>query len=845
MAKVDGSLGSLVQGVSQQPSRARLPGQAEEQINVTNDEVFGMSRRPGTTIASQMSKYANDTQGHLDIEHGSIHIGTKVMTYMLRAGTEPLMTISNAGTSHPVHIPASVVPYMQTRVNDNPYGRRVLFKQMDNRTFVTNTHKTVQKLAGSPTDIVTDGAVVLCRGGKYAIGYRVDITIGSVTHGVGFCTPDGSIAAHGPKGQVAYIMDQLYKLFTDDAAASAAGTLPANEWVPTADTTSVTSAASRAWFDLHFTINLVGNHIIIRPKVAGSAYTVTAYETSNSDLLISTKEDAKKIAFLPTRAPLGMVTRIVGSLRKEDDYFLKWTVAGRTATGTVYDEDGIWAECTAPDEDYRLDPATMPHELVWDTANSRYTIKQLAWLDRRAGNDESNPFPKFVGQEIQDLVDFQGRAVFLHNDNMTMGKSDKYLDTFKQTATANLATDPINLRSTSTDGESKLIYGVAFNRDLVLFGTNKSQFMVSGRRTITGDTASIVLTSEFETDLRTRPQAIGQSIMFLSYTGKYTHVHEMFLSGTQNNHERRTVTDHIPRYIKGQASVFTANDGSNSAAIVGEDAKTVYIYEYMWIDDRRVQSAWSQWKFKCDVVHVTISEGVARITLRTASGGFVKTDLKLYRTDAAGLPFPLYMDMQQEITLNDQKTFTATVSGHGGDVSGVHVVSLDGTVPGSVVRTASVVLNAETTAPNTATITLPANYTGKVMVGELFKTRFIPTMPVLRDSDGVAVTQAELTITDFHITFEGSGPFDMTRVCSYEAPADYWTQRYSGRTLGDPDFKLGTVPIDSDTIDFPFSDLTTTSKLMIETMTHYPMTLTEIEWTGNLKNRSRRMINGG
>jgi hypothetical protein len=46
--KVNGSLASLVQGVSQQPPNQRRPGQHGEQINMMSDPVRGLSRRHGT-----------------------------------------------------------------------------------------------------------------------------------------------------------------------------------------------------------------------------------------------------------------------------------------------------------------------------------------------------------------------------------------------------------------------------------------------------------------------------------------------------------------------------------------------------------------------------------------------------------------------------------------------------------------------------------------------------------------------------------------------------------------------------------------------------------------------------
>lgn len=44
--KVDGSVKSLVQGMSQQPRQMRLPGQCTLQENMSSDPLLGLIRRP-------------------------------------------------------------------------------------------------------------------------------------------------------------------------------------------------------------------------------------------------------------------------------------------------------------------------------------------------------------------------------------------------------------------------------------------------------------------------------------------------------------------------------------------------------------------------------------------------------------------------------------------------------------------------------------------------------------------------------------------------------------------------------------------------------------------------------
>lgn len=861
MAKVDGSLGSLVQGVSQQPARARLPGQSEEQINVVNDEVFGMSRRPSTEVLATFQPFDEETGVSRVEEHGTVKMQSVKMPYLMRVSdTDPALKLIEDGVEKQVQIEAVSAPYLRTNQGENLYGRRILFKEMNNTVFVLNTQTEVAMLPEVPAYSDLNATVVYCRGGQYAVGFTIRFEIGGVTddHHVTFCTPDGSVVDDTEAGQVKYIVQQLYKLSTEAPTGAAAtdpgASVTAPELVPADDSSWVpeegkyyTSAGAYDAISNNFDVTMVGEYLVFSPKVSTLDYTITATETTGSELLVSVYDSVEDVGRLPNRAPVGHVVRIVGSNRSEDDYYMEWVVEGK-AVNTINDVKGYWEECTAPDLPYKLDPATLPQQLYLDEADDTYKIKPIEWDERSAGNDGSNPVPKFVGKMIQDIADFQGRAVFLHDTSVSMSQSDEYFNWFKQTASTKLATDPIHLRSTATEGDSQMVYAVPFNRDLILIGTNNSQYMINGRNTLTTDNASITLTAEFDIDLQTRPQPLGDSVLFPSFTGKFAHAHEMYLEGNADSHARRTVTDHVPRYIEGRPSTFSASDGANTAVMVAEDKKTLYVYEYLWLDNSRVQSAWNKWKFSMDVVHARIDEGILYLTHRTDSGGFVLTKTLLYKEDAEGLDHTIHMDYTSTVELSDSNQVYVPYSGNADDLENITVVQLNGGnyVDGDVLPIQSVV---DGTPPSSlvdyALVTLKVNVTGTVMTGSRFHTKLIPTMPYLRDGDGVAITGAEISISDFTMTFTDTGPFTMTRECVYENPEDYWSLRYSGRKLGDPQFVLGTAPVDSDKVDFPFEDQTTTSKLVLECDTHLPMTITEIEWRGNVRNRSKRLTNGG
>ena len=836
MPKVDGSLGSLVQGVSQQPTRARIPGQATEQLNIVNDEVFGMSRRPATEFVAAFNTVPSDTNGQTQVEYGPVYDDENtLLDYVLRTGPEPLLRVYKSGVAQTVVMDAAAIAYMATGY-DTVEGNRIVFSTIDGDMRVLNTEQIPATLADLPAG-VTDSTVVYLRGANFATRYTVTVVHGGQTLNFMYYTEDGSAANHLERTTTRYVMSRIEGMMSGVVGVSdynIVAEVPANNTAWASN-----GAAAGATFRTHFDYEIINDHLIITPKVANDPYTITATDSYGTDLFEAMKTTIKDVSKLPTRATVGHVVTVVGSNRSEDDYYLKWVVEGK-ALGDIENLTGIWEETTAPTQEFKLDPTTLPHVLT--RVGSTYTLAASEWDERKAGDDESNKMPNFIGEPIQDLIEFQGRTAFFHGQDVTTSATDKYTDMFNQTATISLITDPINVRSTSAVGNTTLKYAVTFNRDILVFGTNGSQFIFGGRQTISPSNATFVPVSSFDIDLNTRPSAIANNIPFMSYTGQYTQVHELFATGQDNNFDRRTLTNHVPRYIVGQPTMFANSDSANVMMVTGSDRTSVKVYEYLWVDNTRVQSAWSEWSFPAEIVSMYIDKGIAVFWTRSEHGALTMVRMELDKQDTEALSYPLHVDEWRKVTLNDTDTIAVAMS----DLTGTLVVKAsDGIklrVLSTVIANATQYTNGE---PQEGTITLSTTYTGDVYVGFRYKTRFVPTMPVMKDGDGVTITRAGISVADFLITFEQTGKFTMTRETDFEVPAAYWSLDYSGRTLGDPDFILGTVAIDDGQIDFPFSELTTTSRLVLECEEHTPMTLTDIEWSGQVNYTSKRLTNGG
>lgn len=836
MARVDGALGSLIQGDSQQPARARLPGQAEEQINLSNDEVFGLTRRAPTKHITSTTYFPDTVDGAPVIETGKLYdANADRFEYLLRTGSSPLLRLFDGDTERSVSDPNG---YLVTSTNISTHDK-IIFKNVAGKVLVLNTETVTAMLPDLPTSQTTAYSHIYAKGGQYFTQYRVEIVDGSGTWTLMYVTPDGAVAEDVTQINPTYIASQLYAIMTN--SATGVTTDPMSATLLPGEDTKWQTTGTMSHISTNYEVVQRGHVISIR-RNDDADFTLTCTESSGADTFYGLQVEVSDPSNLPTRAREGTTVTIKGATQSADDYYLMFNTEIGTSPGDFNDVEGIWEETTAPGQTYKLDPATMPHELV--KSGSNYIVQPLTWVERSAGDDDSNPKPHFIGQPLTDLADFQERLCVQHGREFSASRTNDEFNFFSQTATQLLDTDPINLRATSTDNDATLQYMVSFNKSLILFGTNNAQYLISGESGLSPATAAMSLTSEFEIDISVRPVPSGDNVYFTSNTGRYTQVHEMFVGSTVELHQRRTVTSHVPRYILGSAKLITTSDAANMVLVVADDLRTAYVYEYLWVDQKRVQSAWSRWTFDTDILSAQIDNNNLKMFLKHDNGSITIEEINLDKTENPDIDTTIHLDGWQDATLSNQTVFQITTP-H--DPDNIKVVQgANGAHPGSRLQTVSVVQDTVATgAVNTVTITLKKAFTGDVIVGGAYVSRYVPTMPIPKDQDGVAITSSRLIIQDFVLSYTDSGPFTVTRETPFAEPSQWWSLKYTGNTVGDPNFTLGSLPIDTGEFRFPFSDDSRNSKIAIESNEHFPMTFTEIEWTGMMRAKSRRLSNGG
>jgi len=794
--KVDGSLNSLIQGVSQQPARNRLPGQCTAQDNMSSNPVTSLTRRPPMEEIMKLFDDEDEAQFYdFDLGEGN--------QFVVAALPGDLKVFGMDGDEKTVTEVSDAFDYLD--------GGDLAFTTLDEVTYIANRTKTVELQATSKS-YVTTGSLVYLLGGQYGRVYTVNIVWSGGTYTASFTAPDGGSASHSAQITTTNIATQLK-----------------------------TNLDAVSGLNTNFTINRVDDVLYIQ-KVSSPTtqdFNVTVADGDGGVNMLVVNNTVKDANKLPRFAPHGYVVTIKGTEADVDDWYVEFVAdvdsAGNLPSlGAGFGRNGVWAECVAPATAYQFDLETMPHVLNYDEDTDSFTFSPGAWEDRAAGNENSNKNPTFVGRTIEDLAYFQGRLVMLSGPATIMSRTDKPYNFWKNSATILADSDRIDVQSTAK-GVRKMIRAIPHNRDLVIFA-NKGQFLVFGRNAITPQNSALILTTAFEADMSANPVPAGRNIFFGFKFGRFTGIREFFTQDSQDANDTRPITQHVTKYLEGNVVSLTST--SNFDILIVQTTtglKTLYVYEYTWLDEKKVQSSWSRWLMPDDVVHSFITESV--VSLITKKGdNYILNKIDLDVLNDEGINYNIRLDRKLKFT-GITTSIVAPYDVPQDDPEDLVFVQGDG-CPQPGLRAWVDEYDA-----GTDTYTFDRSMEGgDVYCGIRYRSSYIPTNPDYKDNNGVKISTGKLKVSKFLVACKETGKI-VTRVFSkYFADR---TVEFTGRFVGDLNSVVGEPAVTDTTFIVPFREDVENAEIEFYTDSFLPMTITDIQWKGQLTKKGQRIANGG
>jgi hypothetical protein len=363
-------------------------------------------------------------------------------------------------------------------------------------------------------------------------------------------------------------------------------------------------------------------------------------------------KEVDALSDLPVRGPDGFRVAVRGSAdASEDDYYLRF----ETNDGQSFGEGG-WVEDVGPDLDIALDPDTLPLQIV-NTGPNTFTVNKTGWAKRKSGDDETNPFPSFVGKKLNNFVFFKNRLGFIYEDSVVLSEAGELFNFFRTTVRTLLDTAPIDVTS-ATANVTNLRSSVAFQENLLLFA-DRGQFVLKGDP-LTNETITLEAVTNYDVNTSEDPLAVGSYVYFPFKRGNFLGMQEYSLNATTDVYDSDDITTQVPGYITNGNILVTSGSTSTDLIALSSGGDTIYVYKYFFNGREKVVSSWSKFKMPFNVLSLEFINS-SLFVVGDKDGDTLLTEMKCeeLRLEEDTLDgFTIHLDMLKKKTFVGNPTST-------------------------------------------------------------------------------------------------------------------------------------------------------------------------------------------
>jgi hypothetical protein len=788
MTLISTSIPNLINGVSQQPPSIRLVTQAEKQENGLSSVVDGLVKRPPTEhknffitglTAQQQTDFDKAFIHPIRNSDNSLHFLTiqKDGTVTITDSTGTVKSLTNNGSAYISGLTDPSTELTATTVADF--------------TFLVNKTRTVAKTAAT-SPVRNPEALVYVAKADYSVTYTLTIVKGGVTY-----TRSISTMA-SVQSSTAGSVNAEKSIQTDRIASNL-------RYDTTTESTYYGSTAGATIAGLNFT--LYGNVIHIHGSSASDTFTVSVTDSRGGEHLRAFKGETPDFKKLPTSAPNDFVILVSGDNQKgQDDFYVKFTT-------NLTNGQSVWKETIAPGVDTTIDPATMPHTITYD--GTAYTFGTKTYSDRKVGDDNTNAFPSFIGEKLNDVFFHRNRLGFLADENVIFSEAGEYFNFFNKTVLTLVDSAPIDV-AVSNNQVSILRHAVPFNESLILY-SDFSQFKLSAEQLLTPETVTIDVTTRFEASLNAKPKGAGRYVYFPTKTGSFSGLREYYVDVNTETNDASEVTAHIPSYIDGTVKSIAASTNEDMVMLITDaDPTVVYPYKFYYQGNEKLQSAWSKWRFSGKVRFMEFDQ--ADVFFVTQYDDKVALERMNLSTDDAlnDTTFPVLLDRRVKLTGSDTLPYT--------DATAIYVTSA-----GSIITAAQALTHQ--------------SGGGTVYAGVPYNFIYRFSQQVFRNQNK-PITTGRLQLKNMAVVYADTGFFNVEVVPHKTLPVasrKTYTRSFTGRVIGSGTNIIGSVPLDTGTYRFGLVANAQNAQIELQSNSHLPCSFQSAEVEAEFVLRSQRM----
>ncbi len=554
-------------------------------------------------------------------------------------------------------------------------------------------------------------------------------------------------------------------------------------------------------------------------------YVETDDPWGNQDMHPINKHEVSDLSDLPPGMPTTVIIKIgKDSDGGKEDYYMKYDV-----------ERSSWSEAHAWGLKYKFDESTLPHRLI-RLPGGTFAFCPCPWTERRVGDDDSNPWPTFTGERINNVAFHKNRFWFLSKDNVISSQAGDFFNFFRRTVLEIMDDDPIDL-SVASEMINTLISATSFEKGLILFGERAQFVLHSGDKVLSTKSVVIDETVRYNLNTTCNPVKMGSSIFFpcpqtniltaTTHTSKYLSLREYTVMPDTIIQDAPNVTIHVPRYIPNGLLRMTGCNQLDMLFVYSySEPSAIYVQQFLWQGNEKIQQAWMKWTFDCFIWHIEVVGTYLYMLVETTANGFMFHTINLENVETQGEEIRYHLDQLIDTDTagynagTDKTTFTLPYT------VGTYVAADWDVIDGS---TGLAFSKAEYTIIASSVI-IDGNHTGKtIWVGKTYQGKYQFSEWYFKDEGGRPLISGNVQVKRLVLSFLNSGPFKVvTTPLNRDSLEEPLTEEMSGIKIGES--TIGGVKLLTGEYSFMIAADTKLTRVEIFIDSHLPVSIQTAVW---------------
>jgi hypothetical protein len=460
---------------------------------------------------------------------------------------------------------------------------------------------------------------------------------------------------------------------------------------------------------------------------------------------------------------------------------------------------------------------------------------------------QSGAIPYFFQKRVSLMTVFQDRLVIVADGTVFMSRTGDYFNFFRRTMLSVQDDDPIEVYALGAS-DDVISRAVTYNKNLFMFG-QRNQYVIPGSQIASPKTISVSTVASERDAMLSQPVTSGNLIFYGTQrqasdtTGPYSGIINQFQLGLfQDTPETYQISKQLSKYLSGRPLEMAAIS-SPPTLFVRTDGLDNGFYVYSYLDapgsQERQFDSWGRWELYKDfgtLLSITsYQQKVIAFFLAPDAMAGAATKLRI-----SALEFT--MD-----TTDRSRPFLDCM--HRLDQSGPIYTQWNNWQTSKMWPGARTAISAAypeflTASPMSQWGGFAAQYYGPIpasgfVVGFDYDSYATITSPYVRDSNDKAVVNGRLVINKYAVSLTETAGCRVT--LTDVTGADKQIGDFNGRLVSRSNNLVGRVPVSTTVYSVPVGRANTEHRITFHSKPVLPMTISAIEWIGQLFTSGRRV----